>query len=390
MEKDMTVSAIQRVKWHLLAGVYYAFRIFPVKKNKILITNYFGKGFGDNAKYVVNELLKSDHKYDIVWAVDDMNIEMPQGVRKVKRRSLRGVYEESTAKVWMDNARKLAYVRKRKSQYYIQFWHGDTGLKKVEKDAQEKLTPAYIYAAKRDSAMANLFVSGSKWISYLYRNAFWYDGEIAECGAPRCDILVRDDAEEKEKIRKSIGIDPGEKVLLYAPTFRSTYGETDVSVYDLDWESVLIAFEKKFGGVWRGAIRLHPAVSALSEQLKLPDAVVDVTNYPDMQELLLISDCVISDYSSSVYEFARTGKVGFIFAKDYDTYQKDRDVYFSFDEAPFPIAVSNKEFLQNIEKFDLEDYISQNRKFYQEKFQPIITDQASTYIASVVQSICYE
>ena len=106
--------------------------------------------------------------------------------------SIKWIYEVVTAKVWIDNSRKLRYVRKRKGQFYIQTWHGDIGMKKVEKDAIQSLPYEYVQAAKNDSKMADLFVAGNEWITQQYKNAFWYDGPVAKCGYPRRDILYRE------------------------------------------------------------------------------------------------------------------------------------------------------------------------------------------------------
>src|SRR5699024_357688 len=111
-----------------------AFRIFPVQKNKIIINNHHGKGYGDNAKYIVEILLKNNRDLDIVWVLKDLTKEMaglPQSIRTVRFRSLRHIYEMTTANIWLDNNRVCQYLFKRAGQYYIQTWHGGLGLKKI-------------------------------------------------------------------------------------------------------------------------------------------------------------------------------------------------------------------------------------------------------------------
>src|SRR5699024_7313234 len=89
-------------------GFSIAFRIFPVQKNKIIINNHHGKGYGDNAKYIVEILLKNNRDLDIVWVLKDLTKEMaglPQSIRTVRFRSLRHIYEMTTANIWLDNNR---------------------------------------------------------------------------------------------------------------------------------------------------------------------------------------------------------------------------------------------------------------------------------------------
>ena len=355
---------IHDIREKLVAGVFYLMRLFPIKKNKVVVVSYLGNGYGDNAKYIIKELLSQTKKYDVVWLTRKKEQRFPAGVRTVVYGSLKSIYEQCTAKVWIDNKRKPGYVRKRKEQYYINTWHGNTVLKRVEKDAVGVLPYYYINAAKRDSKMADVYLSSGKWDTHIYRTAFWYDGEIVECGYPRQDILFQNDKEQKEKIKSGLGIGPEEKILLYAPTFRSGDRAGDTSVYALNYKETLQALERRFGGVWRGIVRLHPNVAALGDRLCIPSEVLNVTNYSDMQELMLIADCVISDYSSSITEAGAAGKPGFIFATDYELYMKERNVYFAFEELPFPVSKSNEELIEQIESFNIEGYADKCRHFY--------------------------
>lgn len=128
-----------RSVWTIKTFMFYIFRICPIKKNKVVFTNYYGKGYGDNAKYIAEEIIKQNIRLDLVWLVNDLDYHVPNEIRKVKYDTIASIYEMVTAKVWIDNCRKQIYVRKRKSQFYIQTWHGDIGFKKVEKEAKKSL-----------------------------------------------------------------------------------------------------------------------------------------------------------------------------------------------------------------------------------------------------------
>ena len=368
--------------------VFTLMSIFPIKHNKIVFSNFLGKGYGCNCKYICEKLLGNLKSYDIVWLVSSDNISLPKGIRAVKIFSIQYYYELATARIWVDNCRKSYGVHKRRGQFYIQTWHGDLKLKKVEADAIDKLTPEYVCQAKRDSKMADLFVSGSKFTSDLYRNAFWYDGEIAEIGMPRMEILLKNSEFKKKEIKKILGVDPNTKIVFYVPTFRNKSSKDNIYIYKLEWKRILAAIEQKFHGNWVGMLRLHPNISNLSQYLDLPSNVIDVTNYPDMQELLLVSDLCITDYSSCMFEFAMTYKEVLLYVPDFEDYKKERDVYFSLDETPFDIAYNISELESNILKLDETLYQSKLNDFF-DKHGVVINEDSATILADRNHALCY-
>lgn len=354
------MSFIHRV-YQLL---FYLFRVCPISKNKIVVSSYSGAGYGDNGKYIVEELLRRECDMDIVWLCSSERSPLPDKVRRVKYRSLRAIYELATARVWIDNKRKPDYVRKRADQYYIMTWHGGIAIKQIEMDAEAKLPAEYVRAAKNDSKMADLFLAESRWTREMYERIFWYDGEILTCGAPRQDLLWQADKDRISRIRHALGISDDEKLLLYVPTFRRDMQTNDLSVYRMDWEGILDAMERRFGGQWRGLIRLHPNVAALARELSLGARVRDVTAYPDVQELLLVSDCLITDYSSTIFDFGVMTRPAFIWARDIAEYARQRDFTLRFDQLPFSMATNDAELIASIDAFDESEYGRKMSDFY--------------------------
>ncbi len=387
LEKLAVVRLIKRVFSRLnrikCKASFYLFRIFGVKKNKIVFENYYGKGFGDNGKYIAKELLSSREKLDIVWTVKDKKEKFPSGVRSVKRLSLRWVYEMATAGVWVDNSRKDSIVRKRKNQYYIQTWHGDIGFKRVEKDAERNLSKSYIKDAKNDSKMADLFLSGNAWFTGLIKSSFWYDGEILERGYPRRDGIYKG-KEYADKLKEEMGFDQNKRIVFYAPTFRRDVDKESVSLYHIEWQKLFKALKERFGGEWTGMIRLHPNLSKLSHLLPSVEGVYNATNYPDVQELLAISDICISDYSSTAFEFAVTGKPSFIYATDIESYKRNRGLYFEVDKVPFPVATNGDELVERILDFNEKAYGESHEQFYVKVLGLKEDGNASKAVAQVI------
>lgn len=205
----------------MIIALFYLLRIFPIKKNKVLVSVSAGRNFNDNQKYIMEELHKLCPDIDIVWVKDPRYAyEVPSWMRIVRWRSLRYFYEYVTAKIWTNNCLDPDYYVKRKGQMYVETWHGGLGIKKVSRDIEGKYASVKRLASffKNASDMADVFISNSDHLSKIYRRAFRFHGPIWKCGYPKNDMLVLNNPEEGLKARKELGIPLNNKVLLYAPT----------------------------------------------------------------------------------------------------------------------------------------------------------------------------
>ena len=330
-----------------------------VKNNKIVFCNYFGAGYGDNAKYLTEYIIRNKLNFELVWLVNRRRCsnydDFPKSVRIVDLYSFRAMKELSSARIWIDNSRKFFFPNKKTNQIYIQTWHGMLPLKKIEKDAVN-LPKYYVSAAKNDSKIMDAALSGCEYQSEIYRKSFWYDGEILNIGTPRVDIFFNIDHETvKKKITSFCRITERSKIVLYAPTFRT---DCNLNVYNIDYELVLNTIKKRFGDEWKFAIRLHPNLIEKVSDLKIPEFVLDVTKYPDMQELLCASDLVITDVSSLMFDFCLSKRPVFLYINDYEDYiTKERDLTMSPLDLPFPFATNNELLCNNISKFDESNYL---------------------------------
>lgn len=336
---------IQLMKW------------MPIKRNKVFMMSYYGKGYDCNPKYLTEYLVKHKDKYDwdIVWAFDNpqehKNI---QGIRKVRVMSLRYFYELYTAQVIVTNFRMTKQFYKRKGQYYIQTWHSSLRLKQIEKDAEASLPTDYVKMAQSDSKQCDLLISGCAYSTQIFKRAFWYDGPILECGTPRNDYLSQQDVHQQEAIKKKIGINPNQKVVLYAPTFRKGH---DLSVYDLDYRQLREVLTEKWGGDWVVLIRLHPHLNSDDLQIIWSEAIRDGSKWEDIQELLAITDVLISDYSSLMFDFSFTKRPCFLYVPDLVSYiANDRGLYFDIEQLPFEMAPDRETLNEKIRRFEDKNY----------------------------------
>ena len=355
-----------------LYRLFYASQ--PIVPNKIVFDNYMGKGYGCNPKYVAEKLLeKYPGQFDIVWVLsksDAKTAVFPEGIRTVLYNTPESRREYATAKVWVSNYHKISYVRKgmykKPGQYFIQLWHGSLGIKKIENDASVLTQdPHWLRLAQKSSDMVDYWISNSKFESEVYRSAFWNVRTILEYGHPRDDCLVLPTGTSRCLVGEYFELDPGQKICFYAPTFREDYR---LDCYQIDFEALKLSLEKRFGGDWVILVRLHPRVRKYSSKI-IPDVpyVLDATYYTDIQELVASADCMITDYSSCLFDFVLTHRPGFIFATDIQEYNQERGFYYPLESAPFPIATNNKELLEKLEHFDAAKYQADVQQFLQDR-----------------------
>ena len=317
-------------------------KLTPIKKNRIVFSSFNGGGYSDSPKAICEVLRQSGEDLELLWICKDEKAaaSLPEGVKPVPYHGMKKLRALASSKIWVDNCRKYESL-KRKKQIYMQTWHG-FALKKIEQDVEAHLEPEYIAACKKDSAQIDVIVSGSGFMTKLYREKFWYHGAVLNTGTPRNDVFYQDHANMHERVCKALGLPADRKLALYAPTFR---GDKNTDAYRLDAEMVRRKATENFKGDWTVLIRLHPNVAHQSGNLFDYDGdhVVDATAYPDMAELLCAANLLISDYSSTMFDYALTGKPIVQFATDIEDYTKDRDFYFALDQLPFPLARSNEE-----------------------------------------------
>lgn len=331
-----------------------------VHKKRILCWSYFYSKYSCNPRYITEYLL-AEHpgEYEIYWCFyKDVNIkDLPPEVKVVRWRTWKYLMILNSAEFLFSNARVNLWGSsfiKGKGQKYIMTWHAGMGLKKVEKDAESQLPKSYLRSAKYDSSICDLMLSGSRYMTDTIRRAFWYNGDILEYGIPRNDILFKDNTKLRKNIYNDYGLPNDARILLYAPTFRSDF---NLKYYKLDWHDVLDKLEAKYGVPYYVFIRLHP--NFCSSRINIPnlcfnEKMIDFTSYHDMQELLSVADILVTDYSSSMFDFSLLEKPCFLYAMDYDTY--DRGTCFQLSELPFPFATNNKDFLEIIDNFDESEY----------------------------------
>ncbi|WML45815.1 CDP-glycerol glycerophosphotransferase family protein [Neobacillus sp. PS3-40] len=384
--KNITIVIKKSISLMLI----FIFNCLPIKNNKIFLFSYYGNQYGCNPKYISEYILNNypKDKFDLVWTFDDVsNKRTISGIREVKTMSLRYFYELCTSKIIITNFRTTDLFQKRKGQFYIQTWHSSLRLKQIEKDAETVLPEQYVEMAKKDSKKIDLLISGCEFSTKIFKKSFWYNGEILEYGTPRNDLLFQENSALRKKILNKLNIPADYKVVLYAPTFRKS---GSFEIYNLDYAGIQRELMKSFGGKWVFLVKFHPHMISQSRKICGRSQVVkDVTNYDDIQELLSISDVLISDYSSLIFDFSITQRPCFLYVPDLFEYtNQDRPLYFDLSELPFITATSNQEFLEMIAHFNAEKYIRDLSDFL-EKVGSFEEGKACELLSNRIEQICF-
>lgn len=337
------------------------FFIFNIKinKNKILFLTFQGN-FNCNPKAIANEIIRKKLPCDLVWAVRKENLnelkQYPKELRLVKRNSLKFYKEAASAKIIVDNANNFKYLKlkKRKGQYLLQPWHGSMGFKKL--DSTSVKNNNWVKKALLLDKITDYCIVNSDFEIEVFQKSYWPNTPMLKYGHPRNDVLFNLNNEFEEygnKVRKIYKIGKNTKIALYAPTFRD---DCDFNSYNLNYNLLLKALEKRFGGNWCILVRFHFKLKYAKIPKQYLEKVINVTDYPDIQELMCASDIGITDYSSWLCDFMLTYRPGFLFTLDIEKYINERGFYYPLEISPFPVSKTNEELYQNILKFDEKKY----------------------------------
>ena len=339
-------------------------RIFIKTENDVILINSFGGKKYDDSPKVIFEYMKTKEKYDkykIYWAFDNPEKFEIEKAEKIKTNSLKYFIIALKAKYWITNSSLEKGLKfKNKKTIYINTWHG-TPIKKMGKDAPN--TAFQFKTSKYDVMYAQ-----SKYDIDVFSNAFELPKDIfALVGLPRNDELFNVNKREIEEIRKKLKIPEDKKVILYAPTFRE---------YNRDKNGCIIAppidlkkWKNKLSENYIVLFRAHYEVNNVLG-IKNDDFIYNVTDYSNLNELMKISDILISDYSSIMFDYSILKRPIFSYAYDYEEYQFKRGMYIDIKtELPNGICEKEDELLERIVNCNFEEEKNKTENFFKKYIQ---------------------
>ena len=383
----MTIEILKTVAAWVIRSGLYIFCVFPIRKNKIIFIPSNGHYYC-NLKYIYQRVKEEKNDWDCIWASrGEWDDTYPEGAKYVSIHNISFLYHHMTASVVIFNDGIPSWLVKRKGQVWINTWHGGGAYKRVaavfcdNPNYWKKQRTYYIFDR------IDYMVSACRKFTEGFETDVRIPAKYLSIGMPRNDIFFSEEKmrEAAERVRACYGVSPDCGIVMYAPTFRD-----DGMMPDLDTKKLLAALETRFHKKFVLFVRSHPHVAKdIFEGSGDRERIFDVSAYADMQELLCAADVLITDYSSSVWDFSFTGKPCFLYATDLEHYLTERNFYTPIREWPFSLAERNIELQNNILKFDEKKY-SQLIREHHESLGSYENGTASRQMCRLIGGICNE
>lgn len=308
----------------------------------VLFESFGGAACTDSSLALFKEMRSRRPSMQFYWAVKDASVSVPLGAESVVVGSRRYIQILHTCELLVNNAHFPHYFRKDPRQKYVQVWHG-TPLKKIGKDVPgASLSISYRELMRREAQYWDVLLAQNDFAHEVLPNALGYKGIALNLGYPRNDALVTPAVDEVRRVvRSRLGIAPSERVVLYAPTWRDNHREPNlqyrlVSHLDFAWA------KSRLGPATTLMLRGHSNTASLTS---VGAEVLDVSRYPDINDLLLAADVLVTDYSSVMFDYCLTGKPIAFLVPDYREYRDiTRGFYLDLEEiAPGPLLGTTNE-----------------------------------------------
>jgi CDP-glycerol glycerophosphotransferase len=341
----------------LRRGYYRVLKLRAPLRDSIFFVSWKGKQCGDNPRGIADELRRRGDDREHFWAVNDWSVPVPPGSTPVLYGTQEYYDALARSRYLIANDDMQPPYWKRDGQVYLQTWHG-TPLKRIGFDISRPQFisgTAYFDYLAADVAKWDLLISPNPFSTPIMRSAFRYGGEICEYGYPRNDAAFRDsNGALAARVRQRLGLPAGKKVVLYAPTWRDNQMYASGQRYRFDLRLDLERAANALGDDHVLLLRGHHQSADDVPAGVHPDFVVNVTGYPDIADLFLVSDVLITDYSSVMFDFAPTGKPMLFFTYDLAEYRDNlRGFYFDFEaEAPGPLLATSDDVIAAIADID--------------------------------------
>jgi CDP-glycerol glycerophosphotransferase len=291
----------------------------------------------DSALALHHEIRRRGLPLALYWGVTSPAVAVPEGGVPVVKGSAAWYRTVNASRYVVNNYGGILGLRKHPRQRLLQTWHGTPYKFVGRSELRHRNAPPQQFAIMaREAAEWDAFVSASPYLSKLIRTEWDFAGEILETGYPRNDRLALADDAQRHALRAAFDLPADARIALYAPTFREHQRDGwCADLFDgLDVDELCA----RLGPDWQVLVRGHSFTARKGTRRAAGDRVRDVTNHPDVNDLYLLADVLVTDYSSTMFDFAVTGRPIVFFAPDLEQYAAERGVYFDLAEcAPGPI-----------------------------------------------------
>lgn len=333
-----------------------------VKSNPqmIVFSSYGGRRFDDSPKAIFEELIKDSRfdGYDLVWAfVEPEKYVLPRG-RKIRIDTFTYYKSLLKARVWITNSsmtRGLNFIGK--NTFQLNTWHG-SAIKKMGKDISDS-SKSFRVKGRKD--YTSVMLAQSQYDVDVFSRVFRISKDkFRIIGLPRNDELAKASDKQKSGLKEALGLPYDKKVILYAPTYREYEKDSSnncVLVPPIDF----VKWKQYLGDSFVVLFRAHYEVVRVMNIIE-NDFMKDVSSYPRLNDLMIASDILVSDYSSIFFDYAIMGKPMISFCYDYNRYEIERGMYFDIRNY-LPYADNEDSLLELIKQTDFNNESMPTIKF---------------------------
>ena len=351
-------------------------------KDAVLFMCFGGRRATDSPRRLLEEFQRRGSQWPMYWAVADYSVPVPAGTSPVLIGSRLWYQLLTESRILINNNNFPFYFRKREGQVYIQTWHG-TPLKKLGNDvARTSFSLSYWNLMWREAEYWDALLAQNEYAAGVLANCFGFEGTVVAEGYPRNDSLTPERMEQnRASIRTKLGIPEGKTAILYAPTWRD-----DAKTASRQYEMVTyLDFEKaqqQLGDDYVLLLRGHHNIAS-QRQTAANKFVIDVTEYPEVNDLYTAADILVNDYSSVMFDFCVTGKPIIFLTPDIAQYRDStRGFYFDLEEkAPGPLHYTTEEVVHSIQNIsDVSLHYAAKYEAFVKMFAPHCDGQATARV----------
>lgn len=357
-----------------------------IQPKTILFSSFGGRKYDDSPKALYDEICTRDEfkNYKLIWAfVDPNKHNIPRG-EKVKIDTISFIKVLLQSKIWISNSGiDRGLELKRKGVIKVETWHG-TPLKKICGEENQNSFKKYKNLNKKDKE--TIRCSQSSYDREIFSRIFNADKEsILLSDLPRNDNLLKYTIKEIENIKENLNINKKKKIILYTPTYREYLVDENLETY-IAPPINLKKWKNKLGNEYILLIRAHYAVNK-ALKIKEDDFVKNVSEYHSLNDLYVISDIMISDYSSTYFDYSILNRPMFCFAYDLEEYEEKRGLYLDLaKELPCSINKTEDELLTDIIN---TDYLEASKRTYEfhKKYLPYAGKASKMVVDEILKKI---
>ncbi len=362
----------------------------PIEPDLAYFQAYTGQSATDSPLAIHRELRRLRPDLRTRWLVDSLDVPVPEGAEPVLIRSREWYRTLATARWLCLNIEPERWFRRRPGQVLVQTWHGNPG-KTMGLSAwrQSGFTEGQIERTLDHGPRTwSLLVSPSPEMTGHYRSEFQYDGPVVDHGYPRDDALVVVPEGKREELRAALGLAPDQIAVLYAPTWRPELATNFRRARLGDGFDVVAAAQalgERYTLLLRGH-RFHVDRAVAGAR------VLDVTDHPEINDLIIAADAAVLDYSSIRFDFALTGRPMVFCVPDLESYADSRGFLYDYrDSAPGPLARTTDAVVAALSDLDaLDRDYAEARRIFHERFNAHQDGHAAERVVAAMLDLAAE